>query len=288
MLGAILAAGNAKRQPGAGACDAGTTASALVLALKSGAAWFAPRPTQSASRATKSAPLNAESAINTVRLSKPIRPMRSSESRFASGRVEGRLLGRSTLAGKGAAGSTLGVAAAALCASPATPGTGVECRVRSLNLGALNCGVSSCPGAPKLGMGVVAARGDESSAGTGTPRAGGGTAPGGRSVAVAEGAPCSSDKVGSGERPRTGAKDALARAECGEKSPGRRLGPITPKLLGASVSRGLGGAGSEFGAEVGAGAGTAARFGTDGVRAGTGFGSVAVCAAAWVWGVARG
>jgi len=107
------------------------------------------------------------------------------------------------------------------------------------------------PGGPKLGIGVIAAErfsnenepdDDGPSAGTaGTPRAGGGTAPGGRNVAVAEGAVLSSVNVGSGERPRIGANGAVVsrRTTVAAGCP-RRGAPITPKLLGARVSFGSG------------------------------------------------
>ncbi len=89
---------------------------------------------------------------------------------------------------------------------------------------------------------IVAARGEESNAGTGTPRAGGGTAPGGRSVAVAETTPCSSLSVGIGERPRIGGGGGAPEGRVGPGAgPERRVGPSVPKLLGgtrgASVSR---------------------------------------------------
>src|SRR4051812_1159742 len=82
-------------------------------------------------------------------------------------------------------------------------------------------------------MGVIDARGAESKAGTGTPRAGGGTAPGGRSVAVAGATVCSSESVGMGARARLGGGGG-----CEDKRGGIgewRGGPIVPKLLGAAV-----------------------------------------------------
>jgi len=99
---------------------------------------------------------------------------------------------------------------------------------------ALGSGVSNLPpGGPKLGMGVIVARGEESSAGTGTPRAGGGTAPGGRNVAVAGATLCSSDSVGIGARARCGGGGG---PEDGRWSAGERCAPSVPKLLGAALA----------------------------------------------------
>jgi hypothetical protein len=84
-------------------------------------------------------------------------------------------------------------------------------------------------------MGVMAARGEESNAGTGTPRAGGGTAPGGRNVAVAGATLCSSESVGMAARARFGGGGGCeedGRAGIEE----RRGGPIVPKLLGAALA----------------------------------------------------
>jgi len=96
-------------------------------------------------------------------------------------------------------------------------------------------GVSTLPpGGPKLGTGVIVARGDESSAGTGTPRAGGGTAPGGRKVAVAGETLCSSDSVGIGARARCGGGGGREDGRWGKGE--RRCEPRVPKLLGAAAS----------------------------------------------------
>jgi hypothetical protein len=98
------------------------------------------------------------------------------------------------------------------------------------------------PGGPNSGIGVMSAeaRGEESNAGTGTPRAGGGTAPGGRSVAVAVTTFRSSPNVGIGERLRVGGGGGAPEGRLAGDAAipaGLRLGPSLPKLLGAKVSR---------------------------------------------------
>ncbi len=148
-----------------------------------------------------------------------------------------------------------GVAAGALMPGALMPGALMPGALGRVGSGASRggkpasgTGSKAPPGGPKAGIGVITAErfskenepdDDESRAGTaGTPRAGGGTAPGGLSVVVADGAVPSSVSVGSAERPRTGATDAaVSRRTIVAAGCVRRGMPMVPKLLGAKVSR---------------------------------------------------
>lgn len=198
------------------------------------------RDTVSASRATSKAPLSADSAITTVRLSSPMRPILSNDS--WRGRRSAASLSaldfEAAIGGSGvrrASAGTCGRTSSVESKAGSIEGGGASVKsARFTTAGSTaGSGVSSLPpGGPKPGMGVIAARGDESSAGTGTPRAGGGTAPGGRSVAVAGRTPCSSESVGIGARARCGGGGGPVdgRAAVGA----RRAGPSVPKLVGAT------------------------------------------------------
>jgi len=95
-------------------------------------------------------------------------------------------------------------------------------------------------------MGVIAAGRFSSAGRAGTPRAGGGTAPGGRNVAVAEPMSLSSERVGIGERPRTGGGGGVPDGRRWVGGCVRFGGAKEPKLLGASVSRAASLAGGGF------------------------------------------